>query len=46
MYDLVENDSNMCDVFAKLMLLSFYAFNMNKFMIYYAFGVKASPRDV
>jgi hypothetical protein len=30
----------MCDVFAKLILLSFYAFNMNKFMIYYAFAVK------
>jgi hypothetical protein len=30
----------MCDVFAQLMLLSSYAFNMNKFMIYYAFAVK------
>jgi hypothetical protein len=30
----------MCDVIAKLMLLSFYAFNMNKFMIHSAFAVK------
>jgi hypothetical protein len=35
-----KNDFNMCDVFAKLMLLFFYAFNMDKFMTYYAFAVK------
>jgi hypothetical protein len=36
----------MCDVFAQLMLLSSYAFNMNMFTLYYTFVVKASPRDV